>query len=58
VDGVRVDNQDNFRSARGSGGLVSSSLADILTGDIERVEVIKGGAASTLYGSDAANGVI
>lgn len=58
VDGVRVDNQDNYRSARGSGGLVSSSLADILTGDIERVEVIKGGAASTLYGSDAANGVI
>ncbi|GJQ21340.1 MAG: hypothetical protein HBSIN02_16950 [Bacteroidia bacterium] len=58
VDGVRVDNQDNFRLYRGTGGLVSSSLADILTGDIERVEVIKGGAAATLYGSDAANGVI
>ncbi len=27
-------------------------------GDIERVEVIKGGAAATLYGSEAANGVV
>ncbi len=34
------------------------SLADIASEDIERVEVIKGAAASSLYGSDAANGVI
>ncbi|HEY4613525.1 MAG TPA: TonB-dependent receptor, partial [Bacteroidota bacterium] len=58
VDGVRVDNQDNFRLQRGTGGLMTSSLADIVVGNIERVEVIKGGAAATLYGSDAANGVI
>src|SRR5690606_7015198 len=36
----------------------SSALAELLTSDIERIEIIKGGAASTLYGSDAANGVI
>ncbi|MDB4889105.1 MAG: hypothetical protein JWL61_960 [Gemmatimonadetes bacterium] len=34
------------------------SLADIASEDIERVEVIKGAAASSLYGSDAANGVV
>jgi TonB-linked SusC/RagA family outer membrane protein len=33
-------------------------LADIAPEDIERVEVIKGAAASSLYGSDAANGVV
>lgn len=58
VDGIRVDNGDNFRLADGTGGAVSSALADLVIGDIERVEVIKGGAASTLYGSEAANGVI
>lgn len=34
------------------------SLSDINSEDIERIEVIKGAAASSLYGSDAANGVI
>lgn len=34
------------------------SLADINAEDIERIEVIKGAAASSLYGSDAANGVV
>ena len=33
-------------------------LADIAPEDIERVEVIKGAAASSLYGSNAANGVV
>ena len=37
---------------------MTSALSEILTSDIERIEVTKGGAASTLYGSDAANGVI
>ena len=56
IDGVRVDN-DQATSA-GTGGEQSSALADLLTSDIERIEVTKGGAASTLYGSDAATGVI
>ncbi|MGH7547761.1 MAG: SusC/RagA family TonB-linked outer membrane protein [Gemmatimonadales bacterium] len=33
-------------------------LADIAPEDVERVEVIKGAAASSLYGSNAANGVV
>ena len=56
VDGVRVDNSQ--ATAAGTGGEQSSALADLLTSDIERIEVTKGGAASTLYGSDAATGVI
>jgi len=56
VDGVRVDNSQS--TAAGTGGEQSSALADILVSDIERIEVTKGGAASTLFGSDAATGVI
>ena len=33
-------------------------LADIAPEDVERVEVVKGAAASSLYGSNAANGVV
>ena len=40
------------------GTITRYSLADIASEDIERVEVIKGAAAASLYGSDAANGVI
>ena len=60
VDGVRMDNLNTAStlgggSAQGSG---VSSLADIPIDNIERVEYVNGGAATTLYGSDAANGVI
>ncbi len=56
VDGVRVDNEQ--ATAAGTGGEQSSALADLLTSDIDRIEITRGGAASTLYGSDAATGVI
>jgi TonB-dependent SusC/RagA subfamily outer membrane receptor len=56
VDGIRVDNSSN--TSFSFGGETTSALSEILTNDIERIEVTKGGAASTLYGSDAANGVI
>jgi TonB-linked SusC/RagA family outer membrane protein len=52
VDGVRADNG-------GSGNGVSTSrLDDIDPSSIERMEVIKGAAAATLYGTEASNGVI
>lgn len=64
VDGVRVDNL-NTRANLGlniSGnphqGAATSALTDIPVENIERIEFINGGAATTLYGSDAANGVI
>lgn len=56
VDGVRVDNDQ--ATAANTGGEQSSALADLLVSDVERVEVTRGGAASTLFGSDAATGVI
>ena len=56
VDGVRVDN--NSGTSFSFGGESTSALSELLTNDIERIEITKGGAASTLYGSDAANGVI
>jgi len=40
------------------GTITRLGLADVNSDDIERVEVIKGAAASSLYGSDAANGVV
>ncbi len=40
------------------GTITRLTLADINTEDVERIEVIKGAAASSLYGSDAANGVV
>lgn len=58
VDGIRVDNNFQGRLSSGSGGQISSSISDLLAGDIDRIEVIKGGAAATLYGAEAANGVI
>lgn len=64
VDGVRVDNLNSMAelSLNTSGnrrqGTQTSSIADIPLENIERIEYIPGGAATTLYGSDAANGVI
>src|SRR5690606_5663789 len=40
------------------GVLTSNSLADIDANNIESLEVLKGPAAASFYGSDAANGVI
>ena len=40
------------------GVITNLGMADINSEDIERVEVVKGAAASSLYGSNAANGVV
>ena len=59
VDGIRVDNlNSNPQLGIGTGGADISALADIPVESIEKIEYIKGGAATTLYGADAANGVI
>jgi TonB-linked SusC/RagA family outer membrane protein len=55
VDGVRMDGTSgNF----GVGGSNSSRLNDLSPEEISDIQVIKGPSASTLYGTDAANGVI
>lgn len=40
------------------GVITKSSLADFDANDIETIEVLKGAAAASFYGSDAANGVV
>lgn len=40
------------------GVILSQSIADIDANDIEAIEIVKGAAAASLYGSRAANGVI
>ncbi|MCL6220361.1 TonB-dependent receptor domain-containing protein [Zunongwangia pacifica] len=59
LDGVRMDNLNTKMQLGGtSQGAAISALADIPMDNIEKIEYINGGAATTLYGSDAANGVI
>jgi TonB-linked SusC/RagA family outer membrane protein len=56
VDGVRIysDNAPISPGAR----QVTTTFNDIKAEDIERVEVVKGAAATTLYGTEASGGVI
>ena len=56
VDGVRVES--GIRSNDGIGENQASRLDDFSPEDIESIEIIKGPAAATLYGTEAANGVI
>src|SRR5918999_1281920 len=64
VDGVRLRSDGYQRnvpptgSDLRSGNDIASPLNDINPADIERVEIIKGAAATTLYGTEAAAGVI
>lgn len=55
VDGVEIDASTY---AAGSTDDLSDRLADLDFSNIERVEVVKGAAAATLYGAQGANGVI
>jgi TonB-linked SusC/RagA family outer membrane protein len=57
IDGVRMDAAPSRGpTQRGGGG--ASRLNDVSPEDIESIEVIKGPAAATLYGTEASNGVI
>ncbi len=58
IDGVRADNAGGFGGLVGNDGGSPSRLDDINPDMIERVEVLKGAAAATLYGTEASNGVI
>ncbi len=53
IDGVRVDNTFNDAAA-----VATSRLNDINPSNVERIEVIKGAAAATLFGTEASSGVI
>lgn len=57
VDGVRINDQGTYEAA-GEAQVNATVLNSIDPEQIERIEVIKGAAASTLYGSEAGAGVI
>jgi TonB-dependent starch-binding outer membrane protein SusC len=61
VDGVRFDNSTTFMDAGFSEGApdqVPNRLNDLNSDDIDSIEVLKGPAASGIYGTAASNGVI
>ncbi|MGH7463748.1 MAG: TonB-dependent receptor plug domain-containing protein, partial [Longimicrobiales bacterium] len=64
VDGVRVRSDGYARNVPPTGSSlrsnndIASAMNNINPSDIERIEVIKGAAATTLYGTEAAAGVI
>lgn len=61
VDGVPIDNSTRGvgTGGTGSGGTVQANRAsDLNPDDIASVEILKGAAASAIYGSRAANGVV
>jgi TonB-linked SusC/RagA family outer membrane protein len=57
IDGVRVNN-DPESSSIAVGGQAPSRLNDLNPEDIESIEILKGPAATGLYGTQAANGVV
>lgn len=56
IDGMIVNNED--RALSGMGSASQSALVDIDMEDIEKIEVLKGPAASAIYGSIASNGIV
>jgi len=70
IDGVPIDNSNTTSAATATGRLndvnnrpvgsydYGNAAADVNPDDIESVTVLKGAAASALYGSRAANGVV
>jgi TonB-linked SusC/RagA family outer membrane protein len=62
VDGTRVDNTTGAGGGGGTNiqsyGWTAGSVTSMNPEEIESFEIVKGPAAATLYGTDAANGVI
>ena len=56
IDGVRATSSMNNMLGTGSAG--PSRLDDINPSEIQSIEIVKGPSAATLYGTEAANGVI
>lgn len=61
VDGVKINNDQYDSESKGNAtdGVANSNRGiDLNSEDIESITVLKGGAATALYGIDGANGVI
>ena len=59
IDGMPISSGPSYRGSTGQSGVYSSSRSvDINPDDIASISVLKGGAATALYGLQASNGVI
>lgn len=58
VDGIPIGNENNGSAGLWGGSDGGDGISSLNPDDIESVSVLKGGAASALYGSRAAGGVI
>jgi TonB-linked SusC/RagA family outer membrane protein len=61
IDGVRVENSTGGGGSLGAAasyGWTSGAVAELNPEEIASVDIVKGPSAATLYGTDAANGVI
>jgi TonB-linked SusC/RagA family outer membrane protein len=62
VDGIPFDNSSNNGASGGTGfnsnSVISNRAYDIDPNNVESMTILKGAAASALYGSRAANGVV
>jgi len=59
IDGVRVNNNEGSGvTVQGFSSGIVSRINDLDPESIETIEIIKGPAAATLYGTEASNGVI
>lgn len=56
IDGIRVEGGDS--PSHQASRQTSSPLNDINPNDIESIDIVKGAAATTLYGTEASGGVI
>jgi TonB-linked SusC/RagA family outer membrane protein len=57
IDGVRMENATGSSTLE-VGGTTPSRVGDLNPDEIENIEIVRGPSAATLYGTDAANGVI
>ena len=59
IDGMPMSSEPSYRGGTGQSGVYTSSRSiDINPDDIAAISVLKGGAATALYGLQASNGVI
>jgi TonB-dependent SusC/RagA subfamily outer membrane receptor len=56
IDGIRMTSDQG--SGFSTGGNRANRVGDLNPEDIENIEIVKGPSAATLYGTDAANGVV
>lgn len=57
IDGIRMEGTTGSSSVS-VGGTTPSRIGDLNPEEIETIEIVRGPSAATLYGTDAANGVV